>query len=52
MQDNKLNDNLEFKKTKIQFFPEDIEKMENMSPEEKIEFKHRLKKERRYIVLN
>lgn len=52
MQDDKLNDNLKFEKTAIQFFPEDIEKMAKMTSEEKIEFKHLLKKERRYVVIN
>lgn len=49
--DERNNDNLNFETKKIQFFPEDIKAMETMTLEEKIEFKHKLKKEHRYIVL-
>lgn len=46
------NDNLQFKKVKIQFYPEDVERMKNMSLEERIKFKQQLKAENRYIVLD
>ena len=45
------NENLIFEKEKIQFFPKDIEKMQAMSEEEKIEYKRTLKREHRYIVV-
>ena len=44
--------NLEFKRIRIQFYPEDVAKMENMTLEEKIRFKQKLKAENRYISLD
>ena len=45
------NNNLIFEKEKIQFFPKDVEKMQSMSEEERIEYKRVLKREHRYIVI-
>ena len=39
---------LEFVARKVRFYPEDIDKMKNMSLEEKVEFKAKLKAEKRY----
>ncbi len=50
MYDDKLNNNLIFKKKEIQFFPEDVEKMRSMSAEERIEYKRILKSKHHYIV--
>lgn len=45
------NDNLEFKSNKIQFYPEDIEKMKNMTLQEKNAYKLKLKLLGRFIKL-
>lgn len=42
--------NLEFKYKKLEFYPEDVEKMKDMSVQEKIKFVRQLKKEKRFIV--
>ena len=44
-------DNLEFKIQKIEFFPDDIEKMKNMDIDEQIAYKGKLKAEQRYTVI-
>ncbi len=49
--DKNNNDNLQFKVKKIKFFKEDEEKMANMSLEEKIEYKLKLKSENRYTIV-
>lgn len=46
------NDNLKFKKQTLQFFPEDIEKMEKMTLKEKIEYQRKLKKENKFIIVD
>ena len=43
--------NLEFTCNKIQFFPEDEEKMKNMSFDEKMEYIDKLRDEGRYTVI-
>lgn len=43
--------NLEFKIQKIEFFPEDIKKMEKMSLDERIEYKRKLKEQEKYTVI-
>lgn len=48
---NNDNDNLQFKKIKIAFYPEDVKKMRGMSVEERIKFKQELKASNRYIKL-
>lgn len=50
MYDDKLNNNLIFKKKEIRFFAEDVEKMRSMSAEERIEYKRILKSKHHYIV--
>ena len=40
---------MQFKIKKIEFFPEDIKKMEQMSHKERMEFVKRLRQEKRYI---
>lgn len=49
--DENNNDNLQFKVKKIKFFQEDEEKMANMSEDEKIEYKLKLKAENRYTIV-
>lgn len=44
-------DNLEFKIQKIEFFPQDIEKMKSMNIDEQIEYKRKLKAEQRYTII-
>lgn len=44
-------DNLEFQIQKIEFYPEDIKKMEKMSLDERIEYKRKLKEQERYKVI-
>lgn len=44
-------DNLEFKYQKIEFFPEDIEKMKTMTLKEENEYLSKLKAEGRYKVI-
>ena len=39
---------LQFQTKKVKFYPEDIEKMKNMSLEEKVEYKAKLKAEHKY----
>lgn len=43
---------LVFRKVELQFYPEDEEKMKNMTTREQIEFRRKLKDENRYIILN
>lgn len=50
MYDNKVNNNLIFKKKDIKFFAEDIEKMKLMNEDERIKYKSMLKRKHRYIV--
>lgn len=45
------NDNLQFKREIIQFYPEDQEKMDKMSIEERIQYRRRLKNENKYIII-
>ncbi len=45
------NDNLIFKVNKIKFYPEDEEKMQSMSFEEKIKYRTHLKTIGKYIVI-
>ncbi len=52
MQMKNDNDNLQFKRVKIAFYPEDIAKMKDMSLEDRIKFKQELKASNRYIRLN
>ncbi len=40
---------MQFKCEKIEFFPEDMRKAENMSREEKMDFFKKLREEHRYI---
>lgn len=44
------NDNLQFKRVKIAFYPEDVEKMKGMTTEERIRFKQELKDKNRYTI--
>lgn len=46
------NENLVFKTVKIQFFPEDKEKMEKMNIKDRIAYKIKLKEEGKYKVIN
>lgn len=46
------NDNLKFKKQVLEFYPEDVEKMEKMSVEERIAYRRQLKKENKFIIKN
>lgn len=43
--------NMQFKATKIEFYPEDIEKMKSMSDEEMIDYAIKLRQEKRYNVI-
>lgn len=43
--------NMKFKREKIQFFPEDLKKMESMSDDEMIDFAIKLREENRYTVV-
>lgn len=43
--------NLEFKTRRVEFFPEDVEKMKNMTLEEQNDFMLKLKIARRYTVV-
>lgn len=45
------NDNLVWRKQILKFYPEDQKKMDAMSVEERIEFRRRLKRANRYIIL-
>lgn len=45
-------DNLEFKFQKLQFLPEDEEKMKTMTTREKIEFVRKLKANQRYTIVD
>ncbi len=45
-------DNLKFTVHPVKFYPEDEEKMKNMTIDERIEYKRKLKAENKYIVLN
>ncbi|MBR3929688.1 MAG: hypothetical protein IKJ65_11880 [Clostridia bacterium] len=40
---------MRFRFVKIQFYPEDLKKMETMEHEEKMEYVMRLRKENRYV---
>ena len=44
--------NLQFKSVRIQFYPEDIEKMKQMSLEDRVNYKRMLKENNRYIGLD
>ena len=44
-------ENLEFKVQKIKFYPEDEEKMNKMSVQERIQYKRKLKAEERYTIV-
>ena len=46
------SEGLVFQKVELQFYPEDEEKMKNMTTREQIEFRRKLKDENRYIILN
>lgn len=46
------NNNLKFKRQNLKFFPEDVEKMEKMSLEEKNEYIRKLKKENKYVIVD
>ena len=48
---DKNNNNLQFETKKIKFFKEDEEKMANMSLQDKINYKIKLKNENRYTIL-
>ena len=48
---DKNNNNLQFQTKKIKFFKEDEEKMANMSLQDKINYKIKLKNENRYTIL-
>lgn len=43
--------NMKFERKKIAFYPEDIEKMEKMSREEKMEYVKKLREDGKYIDL-
>lgn len=43
---------LQFKARKIKFYDEDLRRMENMSLEERVEFKSKLKAENRYTYVD
>lgn len=45
-------ENLNFKKVRIQYYPEDIERMKSMDIEERIQYKLMLKEQNRYIELD
>lgn len=47
---DKNNNNLQFQTKKIKFFKEDEEKMANMSLQDKINYKIKLKNENRYTI--
>ena len=40
------------KKQKVQFYPEDLAKLETMSQDEQIDFAIKLRQEGRYIIIN
>ena len=42
----------QFKSVKIQFYPEDIEKMKTMSHKEKMAYLKKLRQENRYVEVN
>ncbi len=44
-------DNLEFKYQRIEFFPDDVEKMKHMTLKEENEYLSKLKAEGRYVVV-
>lgn len=44
-------DNLEFKYQRIEFFPDDVEKMKHMTLQEENEYLSKLKAEGRYVVV-
>ncbi len=43
--------NMKFKAEKIQFYPEDLEKMKTMTDDEQIDFAIKLREEERYTVI-
>ena len=45
------NENLKFNKQVLKFYPEDIEKMEKMSLEDRIKYRRKLKEENKYIIV-
>lgn len=49
---NHDNDNLAFSVQRLKFYPEDQEKMDKMSVEERIQYRRQLKEEGRYFVIN
>lgn len=49
-EENKL-DNLKFKQKKIQFAPDDVEKMESMTREERMDYMKYLKENGLYITI-
>ena len=48
---NETLNHLEFKTKKVKFYDEDLRKMETMSLEERVEYKAKLKAERRYTYV-
>ena len=49
--DNDEMETMEFKTQKIQFFPDDVEKMKSMSVEEKINYAIKLREQGKYTVI-
>ena len=45
---NETLNHLEFKTKKVKFYDEDLKKMESMTLEERVEYKAKLKAEKRY----
>ena len=48
---NETLSHLKFKTKKVKFYDEDLRKMETMSLEERVEYKAKLKAERRYTYV-
>lgn len=49
--DNNEMETMEFKTQKIQFFPDDIEKMKSMSVDAQIDYAMQLREEGRYTIV-
>ena len=43
--------NMQFKTERIQFYPEDLEKMKTMTDDEQIDFAIKLREEERYTIV-
>lgn len=49
--DNDEMETMEFKAEKIQFFPDDVEKMKSMSVDAQIDYAIKLREEGRYTIV-